>query len=67
MKSYKNIAIIYGGYITFRKVSECDNIKSVNPLYQMINGVIGHIEEKNRGKYLAISPDNELMDKQKEI
>ena len=40
MKSYKNIAIIYGGYITFRKVSKCDNIKSVNPLYQMINGVI---------------------------
>ena len=33
MKSYKNIAIYYGGYITFRKVSECDNIKSVNPLY----------------------------------
>ena len=29
----------------------------------MINGVIWHTEEKNRGKYLAISPDNELMDK----
>ena len=29
----------------------------------MINGVIGHIEEKNRGKYLAYSPDNALMDK----
>ena len=65
MKSYKNTAIYYGGYITFRKVSECDNIKSVNPLYQTINGVIGHIEEKNRGKYLALSPDNALMDKQK--
>ena len=67
MKSYKNIAIYYGGYITFRKVSEFDNIKSVNPLYQMINEVIRHTEEKNRGKYLALSPDNELMDKQKEI
>ena len=29
----------------------------------MINGVIRHTEEKNRGKYLALSPDNELMDK----
>ena len=29
----------------------------------MINGVIGHTEAKNRGKYLALSPDNELMEK----
>ena len=29
----------------------------------MINRVIRHTEEKNRGKYLALSPDNELIDK----
>ena len=31
----------------------------------MICGVIGHIQEKNGGKYLVLSPDNELMDKYK--
>ena len=57
------MAIYYVGYITVKKSNECDNIKSVNPFYLMIYGVIGHIEEKNRDKYLNLSPDNELIDK----
>ena len=65
-KSYKNMAIYYVGQITIKKVSECDNINSVNPLYLMIHGVTGHIKEKNGGKYLVISPDNGLMDEYKE-
>ena len=57
------MAIYYVGYITVKKSNECDNIKSVNPFYLMIYGVIGHIEEKNRDKYLNLSPENELIDK----
>ena len=64
-RSYKNITIYYVSYITIKKISESDNIKSVNLFYLMICGVIGHIQEKNGGKYLVLSPDNELMDKYK--
>ena len=64
-RSYKNITIYYVSYITIKKISESDNIKSVNLFYLMIYGVIGHIQEKNGGKYLVLSPDNELMDKYK--
>ena len=64
-RSYKNITIYYVSYITIKKISEYDNIKSVNLFYLMICGVIGHIQEKNGGKYLVLSPDNELMDKYK--
>ena len=31
----------------------------------MIHRVIGHIEEKNGGKYLVLSPDNELTENTK--
>ena len=64
-RSYKNITIYYVSYIRIKKISESDNIKSVNLFYLMICGVIGHIQEKNGGKYLVLSPDNELMDKYK--
>ena len=57
------MAIYCVGYITVKKSNECDNIKSVNPFYLMIYGVIGHIEEKNQDKYLNLSPYNELIDK----
>ena len=50
-KSYKNIDIYYIGYITM-KDSDYVKIKSVNPLYLIINEVDGHFEEKNGNKYL---------------
>ena len=53
MKIHKNIAIYNIGYITIKKINNCENINSVNPLYLMIVEVIGHIEEKNGNKYLV--------------
>ena len=44
-KSYKDIDIYYIGYITIEKIGDCENIYTVNPLYQII--VDGHIEENN--------------------
>ena len=49
-KNYKEIGIYYIGYVTVKKISNCNNINSVNPLYLMINEVIGHFEEKDGKK-----------------
>ena len=43
-KSYKDIDIYYIGYITIKKIGDCENIYSVNPLYLIIGKVDGHIE-----------------------
>ena len=39
-KHYKNIYIYYVGYITIKKIADCENIYSVNPLYLLISGWI---------------------------
>ena len=39
--------------MTVKKIASCNNINSVNPLYLMINEMIGHFEEKNENKYLV--------------
>ena len=44
---YKDIDIYQIGYITFKKIADCNNINSVNPLFLMINEMIGRFEEKN--------------------
>ena len=36
-KSYKNIHIYYIGYITIKKIDDHENIRSVNPLYLIVN------------------------------
>ena len=36
-KSYKNIGIYNIGYITIRKIDDCENIYSVNLLYLLVN------------------------------
>ena len=46
-KSYKDIDIYYIGYITIKKIGDCENIYTVNPLYQIIVKVDGYIEENN--------------------
>ena len=46
-KSYKNIGIYNIGYITIKKIDDCENIYSVNPLYLLVNHARGYIEEKN--------------------
>ena len=58
-KSYKDIDIYYIGYITIKKIGDCENIYSVNPLYLIIGKVDGHIEEKNGSKYLVFDSTDE--------
>ena len=45
-KSYKNIGIYNIGYITIKKIDDCESIYSVNPLYLKVNRANGYIEEK---------------------
>ena len=58
-KSYKDIDIYYIGYITIKKIGDCENIYSVNPLYLIIGKVDGHIEENNGNKYLVFDSTDE--------
>ena len=53
-KDYKEIDIYYIGYVTIKKIDDCNNTNSVNPSYLMIDEMIGHFEEKNENKYLAL-------------
>ena len=53
-KDYKEIDIYCIGYVTVKKNANCSNINSVNPLYLMINEIIGHFEEKSENKYLVL-------------
>ena len=54
-KSYKNIGIYNIGYITIKRISDYENINSVNPLHLMIGEVDGYIEENNGNKYLTFT------------
>ena len=58
-KSYKNIDIYYIGYITIKKIDDCENIYSVNPLYLLINHANGYIEEKGVNIYLIFDSTDE--------
>ena len=49
---YKGINIYYIRYIAIKKIDDCENIYSVNPLYLLVNHASGYIEEKNGNKYL---------------
>ena len=62
-KKYKGIDIYYIGYITIKKIGDCENIHSVNPLYLLINHASGYIEEKNGNKYLIF----DSVDENKEV
>ena len=58
-KSYKNIGIYNIGYITIKKIDDCENIYSVNPLYLLVNHENGYIEAKNENKYLIFDSTDE--------
>ena len=53
-KQYKDIDIYYVGYITVKKIGDCENINSVNPLYLMIHSATGYFKEKYGEKYLVL-------------
>ena len=62
-KDYKEIDICYIGYLTVKKIANCININSVNPLHLMINEMIGQFEGKNENKYLVLDD----VDENKEV
>ena len=67
-KDYNEIDIYYIGYVTIKKIGDYNNINSVNPLYLMINEMIGHFEcnsteEKNENKYSVLDG----IDENKEV
>ena len=58
-KSYKSISIYNVGYITKKKIDDCEKINSVNPLYFLISNASGYIEEKDVNKYLIFDSTDE--------
>ena len=58
-KDYNEIDIYYIGYAIVKRNANCNNINSVNPLYLMIDKMIGHFEEKSGNKYLVLDDVNE--------
>ena len=69
-KSYKNIGIYNIGYITIKKIDDCENIYSVNPLYLRIDHANGYIEEKNGNKYLifdSVDENKELLKRYSDV
>ena len=58
-KSNKDIGIYNIGYITKKKIDDCKNINSVNPLYLNITQANGYIEEKAVNKYLVFDSTDE--------
>ena len=69
-KDYNEIGIYCIGYVTIKKIGDYDNINSVNPLYLIINEMIGHFEEKNENKCLVldeIDENKEVLNKYKEV
>ena len=70
-KDYNKIDIYYIGYVAIKKIADYNNINSANPLYLMINEMIGHFEynsteEKNENKYLVLDGINENKEVLKE-
>ena len=58
-KSYENIGIYNIGYITIKKIDDCENIYSVNPLYLIVHHARGYIKEKGVNKYLIFDSIDE--------
>ena len=59
-KSYKDMGICNIGYITIKKIDNCENIYSVNRLYLLIDHANGYIEEKDVNKYLIFDSTDEI-------
>ena len=69
-KSYKGIDIYNIGYITIKKIDDCESFYSVNPLYLRIDHVNGYIEEKEVNKYLVFystDENKELLKKYSDV
>ena len=61
-KSYKDIDIYNIEYITIKKIGDCKNIYSVNPLYLRVIHANGYIKEINENKYLSFRSVDEIKE-----
>ena len=43
-KNYKEIDIYYIGYVTVKKIANCNKINSINTLHLMTDEMIGHVQ-----------------------
>ena len=66
-RSYKDIGIYNIGYITIKKIDDCETIYSVNTLYLLVNHANGYIEEKDVNKYLIFDSTDENKELLKNI
>ena len=66
-KQYKDINIYYIGYITVKKIGDCENISSVNPLYLIIHSATGYFKEKYSEKYLVLNSTEKYDEVKKEF
>ena len=69
-KAYKDINIYNIGYIAIKKIVDCKNIYSVNPLYLGITHANGYIEEMGANKYLifdSIDENKEILKKYNDV
>ena len=69
-KSFKDVDIYYIGYITKKKIDECNNIHSVNPLYIRNDHANEYIEEENGNEYLifdSVDENKELLKKYSDV
>ena len=77
---YKNVifflqlrfgCVFYGPIdIAIKKIPDCENIYSVNPLYLLVKHANGYIEEKNENRYLIIDytdENKELLKKYNDV
>ena len=58
-KIFKDIGIYNIGNITIKKVDDCENIYSVNPLYLLTDHANGYVEKEYAGKYLVFDSTDE--------
>ena len=66
-KSYKDMGIYNIGYTEIKKIDDCENISSMNPLYLRITHASGYIKEKGVNKYLVFDSTDENKEFLKKI
>ena len=62
-KDFNGIDIYYLGYVHKKKISECNVINSVNPLYLRIVDIKGQLKGKDDAWYLVISDKDDVYKK----
>ena len=58
-KAYKDLDIYNIGYVTIKKIGDCYDVNSVNPLYLRIDNASGYIKEDWTYKYLIFDSTDE--------